>query len=214
VAAAAATAVAGAALRSLSSLAEEAQAQAVTDHVQDTLHAQSVRVDLAYYENPEYFDRLHRAQQEAPLRPPLILGALLRLARSAAFLLAVGGLLLFSMQRFFFVALLVTSVPAVLLRLRHAGALYRWHRRRTPIERRILYLNWLLTGAWHAKGCASSASGHCWRGAPGRCAGSTAASGWLWPAGGPPSTRAPMYGSPSSSSGPSACLSPGQRPAP
>src|ERR1039458_9672065 len=50
--------------RILAGLVSEVQAQAVTDHVSDILHAKSAEVDLAYYESPEYHDTQHRAQQD------------------------------------------------------------------------------------------------------------------------------------------------------
>ena len=59
----------------LGRLAGEAQAEAVTDHVRDILHAKSIAVDLAYYEHAEYYDKLHRAQREALM--------LIRIARQA-----------------------------------------------------------------------------------------------------------------------------------
>jgi ATP-binding cassette subfamily B protein len=54
-------------MATLARLVREAQAQAVTDHTHDLLHAKSIAVDLAYYENSRYYDALHRAQQEASL---------------------------------------------------------------------------------------------------------------------------------------------------
>ena len=53
----------------ISDYVTEAQSLQVTDLVANILHAQSVAMDLAYYENPSYYDTLHRAQREAPYRP-------------------------------------------------------------------------------------------------------------------------------------------------
>ena len=64
-----AVAVATVLLNSVAGLVSDYQAQAVTDAVADLLHAKSVEVDLAYYEDPRYYDTLHRAQQEATYRP-------------------------------------------------------------------------------------------------------------------------------------------------
>jgi hypothetical protein len=55
--------------RSITSLVSEAQAQVVTDHVSDIIHAKSIAVDLEFYENSRYYDVLHRTVQEAPYRP-------------------------------------------------------------------------------------------------------------------------------------------------
>ena len=54
----------------LTNLVNRAQSRAVTDHMFSILHHKSVELDLEYYENPEYYDTLHRAQkaQIEPLR--------------------------------------------------------------------------------------------------------------------------------------------------
>src|SRR5262245_22905207 len=56
--AAAAVALVAALVNSVSGVVGEAQAQFVTDHVQDVMHAKSIEVDLAYYENSQYYDTL------------------------------------------------------------------------------------------------------------------------------------------------------------
>ena len=73
---AAGVAILSALCRSLAELAAETQSMLVTDAVSDILHAQSVVVDLEYYENANYYDTLHRAQQEAPYRPTQIVHGL------------------------------------------------------------------------------------------------------------------------------------------
>jgi ATP-binding cassette subfamily B protein len=140
----------GALSRSIAGLVSEAQAQVVTDHVQDVLHAKSIEVDLEYYENPQYYDTLHRAQREAPFRPTRILNGLLQVGQSAISLLAVAGLL-FSLHWAVTAILFAAVIPGVLVRLRYSGEMYRWQRERTPAERRAWYLNWMLTGDTHAK---------------------------------------------------------------
>jgi ATP-binding cassette, subfamily B, bacterial len=59
----AAVALIGSALSTVAGFVSTGQAQAVTNHIYDVLHAKSVEVDLPYYENPKYYDTLHRAQQ-------------------------------------------------------------------------------------------------------------------------------------------------------
>ena len=45
------------------------QANLVSDHMQRIVQSKSVTLDLAYYENSQFFDKLHRAQREAPYAP-------------------------------------------------------------------------------------------------------------------------------------------------
>ena len=143
-------ACASAVIKSLSTLVREAQTQAVTDHMYDVLHAKSIQVDLEYYENPQYHDTLHRAQQEGPYRPTYILNGLIQLVQSGVSLAAMAGLL-FSFHWLLAVVLFATAVPGVAVRLRYSGRLYQWQRERTSAERKASYFNWLLTGDVHAK---------------------------------------------------------------
>jgi ATP-binding cassette subfamily B protein len=147
---AAAVALLNALCQLIAGLVREAQALAVTDHMYDILHAKSIEVDLEYYENPQYFDTLHRAQQEGPYRPTQILNSLVRLGQNSISLMAMA-VLLFSFHWGVAVVLFAAAVPGVLVRLKYSGKMYRWQRERTPVERKAIYFNWLLTGDVHAK---------------------------------------------------------------
>jgi len=131
-------------------LVNEAQAEAVTDHVHDILHAKSIEVDLEYYENAEYYDRLHRAQQEALYRPVRIVNGLMQVAQNGISLIAMAGLLL-SLHWAVSVVLFVTALPGVVVRLRYAQTLFRWRRDSTPAERQAWYYDWMLVDGGHAK---------------------------------------------------------------
>jgi ATP-binding cassette subfamily B protein len=60
-----------------------AQSQRVTDRMYGILHAKSIELDLEYYENSQYYDTLHRTQQEAPFRPIRIFNGVLHLGQNA-----------------------------------------------------------------------------------------------------------------------------------
>jgi ATP-binding cassette subfamily B protein len=134
----------------LATIASEAMSLTVTDHVFDILHTKSVAVDLEYYENPQYFDTLHRAQQEGPYRPTSIVNDLVRLAQNSVTLLAMAGLLL-SLHWGIACVLFLAVVPGVLVRIKYANKMYHFHQKRTKTERQALYINWVLTGDIHAK---------------------------------------------------------------
>lgn len=151
VAIAAGVAIIGALLQALSAVVEEAHSQRASDYVQDVLHRKSIDIDLAYYESSAYYDRLHRAQEEAPHRPQLILKALLKTVRSCTFLASIGALLLLSLNWVFVAALFGASVPIVALRMKQARRFFAWRQKKTSAERAIWYLNWVLTGGLYAK---------------------------------------------------------------
>ena len=134
----------------IAGLIKESQTLKVTDHMYDILHSKSMEVDLEYYENPQYLDTLHRAQQEGPYRPTHIVDGLVRLGQSGISLLAMVGLL-FSFHWVMAVVLFAAAIPGVLVRLKYSGKLYHWQRGRTQAERKASYFNWMLTGDSHAK---------------------------------------------------------------
>lgn len=137
-------------LGALTGLVNQVQAQTVSDYMYDIVHAQSVAIDLAYYESAQYYDTFQRAQREAAFRPTRVVNGLMQLGQNALSLAALLGLLLmfhWSVGLVLFVAVL----PDVLVRLRYSGKIYRWQRERTPLERRAAYFDYLLTNAWHAK---------------------------------------------------------------
>jgi len=150
IALAGAVAVATLVLNSLAALVADYQAQAVTDEVADILHAKSVEVDLAFYEDPKYYDTLHRAQQAAPTRPMSIVNGLAGTARSCVTLLAMGGLLV-SLSPLVSLVLFVAAAPGLFTRLHFSKKVYAWQKARTEMQRKVWYYHWTLTDIVHAK---------------------------------------------------------------
>ena len=136
--------------RSLGSYASEAQSQEVTDYVNDRLHAKSIEVDLEYYENAQYYDAFHRAQQEATYRPSRILTSAVQLSQNAISLVAVAALLI-SLHWGIAAVLFAAAIPGLLVRLKHAGKLYRQQRGWTGLERIAYYFHSMLTRDSYAK---------------------------------------------------------------
>ena len=134
----------------LANIVGESMSLTVTDHVFDILHAKSVEVDLEYYENPRYFDTLHRAQKEGPYRPTSIVNDLVRLVQNFVTLLAMTGLLL-ALHWAVACVLFLAVIPGVVVRIKYANKMYRLYQAQTKTERQALYINWILTGDIHAK---------------------------------------------------------------
>jgi ATP-binding cassette, subfamily B, bacterial len=137
-------------LKMVSDLVRETQGAKVTDHIFDLIHAKSVEIDLSYYENPRYFDTLHRAQMEGPYRPTQIVNGLVQLGQNGISLVAMAGLL-FSFHWTVAAILFAAALPGVWVRLKFSDKLYEWQRNRTKAERWSTYYNWMLTGQPHAK---------------------------------------------------------------
>lgn len=137
-------------IRSLSGFVSTIQSQVVTDKVYDILHSKSIEVDLEYYENPKYFDTLHRAQQEAPYRPTHIVNGLVQTLQNSISLIAMAGLL-FSFHWFFAVILFLAVLPTAWVRVKYSGKMFGWQRSRTPAERKAWYYSGMITRKNHAK---------------------------------------------------------------
>lgn len=136
--------------QSLSSIVSKHQTELVTEHVTGMLHAKSIEVDLEFYDNPAYFDSLHKAQREAPSRPLSIVNGLLSLVRNSITLVALAGLFVM-LDTLLALLLFITVIPGFLVRLYFSRQLYQQLEAQAERERKTSYLNWLLTGLSYAK---------------------------------------------------------------
>ena len=136
--------------RSLSALAREIQGMAVADYVDRMIHTRAVSADLAFYESPAYFDTLQRARQSGSQRPAQVTGNILMLGKNLVMLIAITALMV-SINWLLLPILLFAIVPALLVRVHFTRKLYDWRRRRTALERRAGYLDWLMVSDVHAK---------------------------------------------------------------
>lgn len=128
----------------------EAQSLYVTDYVTNIIHEKSIDVDLAYYENPDYFNTFHRAQQQGPYRPTRIVNGLMQIGQSGISLLAMVGLL-FSFHWGTAGLLFLAAIPGLVVRLKYTGILFKWQQNATQKERKAGYFSSMLTGEAHAK---------------------------------------------------------------
>lgn len=136
--------------RSLATYANQAQSQTVADYVSGIIHRQSVALDLAFYEDPAYFDTLHRAQAEAPYRPLRIVNGLMSVGQNGLSLAALGGLLM-TFHWAVPLVLFLVAAPGVIVRIHFSRKFFLWQRRRTESERRAWYYHSVLTGDGSAK---------------------------------------------------------------
>jgi len=136
--------------RSLSELTSEAQSMIVTDGVSDLLHAQSMAVDLEYYEDTSYYDILHRAQQESAYRPTRIVNGLLLIGQNGISLLGIIVLII-AFNWSIALILFAAAIPVALVRYYYARARYRFEQEKTETDRLSWYYHGLLTNSGSAK---------------------------------------------------------------
>ncbi len=133
-----------------SKVVNEVQSAIVSDHVQELLYAKSVEVDLEYYENSQYYETFHIAQNQALSRPMLIINGLFQSCRSFISLATMAALLL-SFSWIVALILAVTALPAVFIQHRYSRKNYCMQSNITPKERQAWYLHLLLTSTDYAK---------------------------------------------------------------
>src|SRR6056297_3518393 len=137
-------------VRGLANLAREIQGMAVADYMDQMIHKRAINCDLSFYESPSYFDTLQRARAYGAQRPAQVTSNILLLAKNLVMLAAVIFLLA-SISWMLLPILAFAIVPPLLVRTHFTRVLYEWRRRRTPMERRAGYLDWLMTSDIHAK---------------------------------------------------------------
>lgn len=110
----------------------------------------ALELDLAHFEDSEFYDKMTRARREASSRPLSLVSRTFTLVQDAIALVSYGGLL----QQFSFwavVALTIASVPAFVAETRFAGQAFRLFRWRAPETREQSYLETLIAREDYAK---------------------------------------------------------------
>ncbi|MBO7523331.1 MAG: ABC transporter ATP-binding protein [Bacteroidales bacterium] len=121
------------------------QSVKLESYMYSLLHDKASRLDLKYFETPNYYDILARSSREAPWRPNSILNNCVSLFRGVVSLLLMVGVL-FSFHWLLVLLLIAVNIPGLWLRLHYADILYNFKREQTPEERKMAYFNWILTG--------------------------------------------------------------------
>ena len=146
----AAVVVAGWVLRAGSGIVAEAQAEAVSDHVQGALQEKTAEIDLAYHETAVWHDQMRLAQSEAMTRPVGIVRNLTQLGSGTLVLASVVGVLGAS-QGVLLPVLLAAAVPGALARVWNSRRWHAWRVAQSPAERQAGYLHLVLTAFPFAK---------------------------------------------------------------
>ncbi|NJD90903.1 MAG: ABC transporter ATP-binding protein [Geobacter sp.] len=130
--------------QSLGKWLRTAQSELVQDHVHELIHKQAMRLDLSFYDNPGYYDQLHRARIDALSRPAALIENLGSLLQSLITLGAMGWVLL-SFGIWIPILLAVGTLPALLVVLRHTIRFHTWRQQNTAAFRQVSYYDLMLT---------------------------------------------------------------------
>lgn len=131
-------------LRSLAEWVRATQAELVQDHIHALIHGKATTLDVAFYDNPEYYDKLHRARVDALNRPVLLLENIGLVLQNGLTVGAMAGVL-FTYAWWLPLLLVGGTFPALWVVARYTVRFHRWRLRNTINERRTRYYDWLLT---------------------------------------------------------------------
>ncbi|WP_243718015.1 ABC transporter ATP-binding protein [Pedobacter changchengzhani] len=124
--------------------------QKLTDHLSLQVLDKAIAVDYEYYENPDYHDNLHLAQQQSVYKASQLLSnfnALLLNSLSLLFLLSF----FISLNSLFGLLFLLLSVPLACIKWYSGYATLRMEQKFAPLEREANYLHQVVTGLNFAK---------------------------------------------------------------
>lgn len=134
----------------LSGVNSDVLMQKLIDYISDHLQRQSVSLDMAYYDNPQFHDTFHRAQQEANYRPIQIVNHFMNLIGSVVSIVGVSVMLIAG-SWWIIVVMVVAVVPSMVVRLVKARTIYQFRRGNTQDYRRTSYFSAILTHRDFAK---------------------------------------------------------------
>lgn len=145
--------------RAVSTYLIEVQSTKVAHHIDEEIHLKAVSLDLAYYEDPNYYDILSRAKEAGSDRPNLVITTLLEIGKNLLSLAAIGAII-FSISWFLLPLLFIFVIPTLIVRIFFANKQNMWRIKHTSLERKSSYLSNLITTDTSAKEIRAFDLGH------------------------------------------------------
>jgi ATP-binding cassette subfamily B protein len=119
-------------------------------HVNALILRKAISLDLAHFEDPEFYDRLTRARREASSRPISVVNETFQLLQNTLTLVGYVALLV-RFSPWAVGLLVVAALPATYAEMRFSAKAFRLRNWRAPETRRLLYLESVLATEAHAK---------------------------------------------------------------
>ena len=104
----------------------------------------ALTLELAHFEDAEYYDKLTRARREASSRPLSLVTKTFDLLRNVISLVAIG-VFLFQFSPYAVLLLSIAGVPAFIAEAKFSGEAFRVNKRRSAERRMQIYLEMVLT---------------------------------------------------------------------
>lgn len=104
----------------------------------------SESLDISYFENAAFYDRLENAQREAREGPLQIVSESFAIVQNAITLLTMMGLL-FTLSWWVLLVVVITTIPALAIEVKFSRERFQLQTWRSPTVRRLAYFRWLIT---------------------------------------------------------------------
>jgi ATP-binding cassette subfamily B protein len=131
-------------LSTLSKIVQQLLQDRVSTRVQLLILEKANTLDLAYFEDSEFYDKLRRAADEATYKPVLIISQTFELVQTVITLFSMI-LLLVQLAWWLAVVALVVPIPSFIASSRYGWMGYVRMRRESPERRKMYYFNRLMT---------------------------------------------------------------------
>ncbi len=131
-------------LSTLSNIAQQLMQEQVSNRVQLDILKKASTLDLAFFENPEFYDKMRQAANQSLYQPVSMISQTFDLGRTTVTLVSLLFLLLHLAWWLAIIALLV-PIPAFFSSTRYGWRGYQWMRRQSPERRLMAYFVTLMT---------------------------------------------------------------------
>ncbi len=131
-------------LQTVSQLVTSLQSDLLSNHISVRLMEKANALDLSYFENAQFYDKLENARREAGYRPSQMVTQLFGLLRSTVTLVAVIGVLA-SLSWWLVLLVIAVSIPSFIYQAKYSGQFFSLLTGRAPEQRKLNYLGYLLT---------------------------------------------------------------------
>jgi ATP-binding cassette subfamily B protein len=137
-------------LQTLGQLITSLQTDLLSNSVSVMLIEKANGLDLSYFENAQFYDKLENARREAGFRPGQMVNQLFGLLRSTVTLVSVIGVLA-SLSWWLVLLVVAVSIPSLVYQTKYSGQFFALLTGRAPAQRQLNYLGYLLTTDYPVK---------------------------------------------------------------
>lgn len=131
-------------LGTLSNIVQQLLQELVSNRVRLMVMDKANTLDLSFFENPEFYDKLRQAQEQATFRPVSMVSQTFELGRTIITFLSMIFLLL-RLEWWIAIIALIVPIPAFIADTRYGWWGYQRMRRQSPERRKMSYFETVMT---------------------------------------------------------------------